>query len=962
MSDSKQKAKDVPAPKAWDSNSEKANRTLFKLNGLWVSYAHSFFATSAFLAALVTGCMLHYNKIVTNEHYTYPDEWFPSVSATIGDRYPERSLYQLLIALTSSSRFILCYLTYYLTNAPNAKLPFILLVVGVIRTFTCGGWTYVTSTDDHDIHDIFMIAYIVLTLPYTIIRTILTPKNTTVKTLRIVVATMFFGTIVPLVYMYLQHKIHRKAGAYTIYAFLEWSLVLLDILFDSLSSYDLPDLEIVVQDINNVSKTSSEVEVFSDPVKVLKRSPPRFGFVISVLNWTLWWSVMSSVGAMLWYFPLWYMDISGYEAYLLTLFSPIILCVPPLRWFFETLPQVAFVGQMIAVIAYWEPSPPTRMMYVGIGSGFATIALATTFHSAAKSSRKWVLISQSATFVIGLLITVAIRIRMHTNNPFWPIMNSENGGQNHWGLGLGLFGALFAGTMVPDKVLKPKPKTNSFASGLGIGGLFYYFFSFMSDISALPLWCWQGYPIRGPQTIPDGILVVFAACLGLLFGVKSKVTLSNFKLSIFSISMILFTQVDHWVGFAAGLYSVFYISSVSVSLLSDAAQHNPGKSFGVGLFFTVLFYFLETWTVAYAFVPGGWLLRERIWVVVSLMYIFIIIGVLNARGNDADTLQNPESTKSSKSKSTSDFHKFKPKMICFFLALISLSASFFTYQRYILPAPVPLHPETQSFNAGIWTVHFGLDNALWTSELRMADLIRDAELDVVGLLETDTQHIVGGHRDITQKLADELGFYTDYGPAPDKHTWGCALLSRFPILKSEHHLTPSPHGELAPAIHATLLVYGEVVNIVVFHSGQEEDPLDRKLQTEYLTEVLRNTGDEPTILLSYLVTVPHQGNYNTWVSDYSGMHDIDPTDSDRWCEYILYKNIKRVAYARISRDTITDTELQVGKFQIGKEPDYSNNMISEDEVESDLRMPQLFRGEGVRGHFYHVFNEPRYFL
>lgn len=33
----------------------------------------------------------------------YPDEWFPSVSATIGDRYPERSVFMLFIALTSGT-------------------------------------------------------------------------------------------------------------------------------------------------------------------------------------------------------------------------------------------------------------------------------------------------------------------------------------------------------------------------------------------------------------------------------------------------------------------------------------------------------------------------------------------------------------------------------------------------------------------------------------------------------------------------------------------------------------------------------------------------------------------------------------------------------------------------------------------------------------------------------------------
>lgn len=56
---------------------------------------------AAFISALVVGISLHYHKIVQNEWFGYPQEWFPSVSATIGDRYPERSFFQLFIALTS---------------------------------------------------------------------------------------------------------------------------------------------------------------------------------------------------------------------------------------------------------------------------------------------------------------------------------------------------------------------------------------------------------------------------------------------------------------------------------------------------------------------------------------------------------------------------------------------------------------------------------------------------------------------------------------------------------------------------------------------------------------------------------------------------------------------------------------------------------------------------------------------
>jgi hypothetical protein len=59
---------------------------------------------ASFLSALVVGISLHYHKIVQNEYYGYPEEWFPSVSATIGDRYPERSFFMIFIAVTAGTR------------------------------------------------------------------------------------------------------------------------------------------------------------------------------------------------------------------------------------------------------------------------------------------------------------------------------------------------------------------------------------------------------------------------------------------------------------------------------------------------------------------------------------------------------------------------------------------------------------------------------------------------------------------------------------------------------------------------------------------------------------------------------------------------------------------------------------------------------------------------------------------
>ena len=59
-------------------------------------------------------------------------------------------------------------LQYLLQRTQSSTLPLVLLFTGIIRTLSCGGWVYITSTDDHDWHDILMISYIVLNLPWMI--------------------------------------------------------------------------------------------------------------------------------------------------------------------------------------------------------------------------------------------------------------------------------------------------------------------------------------------------------------------------------------------------------------------------------------------------------------------------------------------------------------------------------------------------------------------------------------------------------------------------------------------------------------------------------------------------------------------------------------------------------------------------------------------------------------------------
>jgi hypothetical protein len=57
-----------------------------------------------------------------------------------------------------------------------------------------------------------MISYIVCTLPWTTGCIALSPPNPSAIKWRKRLAGLFFGTLVPLIYFFIQHKVHRVAG------------------------------------------------------------------------------------------------------------------------------------------------------------------------------------------------------------------------------------------------------------------------------------------------------------------------------------------------------------------------------------------------------------------------------------------------------------------------------------------------------------------------------------------------------------------------------------------------------------------------------------------------------------------------------------------------------------------------------------------------------------------------------
>ncbi|KAH9905601.1 Frag1/DRAM/Sfk1 family-domain-containing protein [Xylariomycetidae sp. FL2044] len=980
---------------------DKESGALASFNARWVSWAHTVFAYAAFLSALFFGLYLHYHKIVQNQFYGFPDEWFPSVSATIGDRYPERSFFMFFIAITSGPRFALIALWYLLTAKPGKALPKFVAAMGVFRTLTCGGWTYITSTDDHDWHDIFMISYLVATIPWTAGCIALSPPNPKAIKYRKYLAGAFFGLIPFMVYFFIQHKVHRVAGAYTTYSFFEWSLILFDVGFDAVTALDFSTFEIVVKDVKGLSQGAvgitwyywifrdgprlswngpSETNVASKSSAVIEREkdkatagvfdakfswPQVFDTAAEVYHGFVFWSMLTSLGVVIWYFPLWHMGISGYEALVMSTISPFLLGIKPLRSFVIQNQRVCHFLSLAGLVAWQVKNPVYRLFTVGFGVWMACLSWAATLFS--ESVHEVRLESKILAWMAGLVMSSAAKFAWYTNNPIWPIMHAENGGYNGVGLALALLAVLRFTRKAPlntGAASDDKQGGSSLLAAFGIGGLFFGLHSLLSDTSTMILWVWEGYPVRGPLSAPHGWFTLAAMTAGLLTGVRQPKLVSTWSVfGVGSLGAAVLTLYPNWFGYLGALTIAFYLMAIASPMLAAAARKKPATTFGLGFLIYNFMVLFHVWVVAYAFVPGGPYVREHTdWIMITTM-VLIGAGVFNL------TSLNSRRRDTRKPSSRSQHRKYHT------LALGAINVFFLAaaFRRFPTNDYKPYHEDSKVMTAGIWTIHFSLDNDMWSSEYRMRDLIKELEIDVIGVLESDLQRIIMGNRDTTQFLAEDLGMYVDYGPGPNKHTWGAALLSKFPIMNSTHHLLPSPVGELAPAIHATLDVYGEAVDVFVFHSGQEEDPEDRRLQSEYLAKLMGSTP-RPAILLSYLVTKPLKGNYNTYVSELSGMHDVEPADWDRWCEYILYKRLQRVGYARVSRSTITDTELQVAKFVVPRGeaekaaiaaidgvPEARNRRVGERDVPEGWRFPALFRGQGVRGHRYHVFNEPWYY-
>ncbi|KAK3068684.1 hypothetical protein LTS18_000562, partial [Coniosporium uncinatum] len=356
--------------------------------------------------------------------------------------------------------------------------------------------------------------------------------------------------------------------------------------------------------------------------------------------------------------------------------------------------RLVHFSSIVGLIAFLVLRPEGRLILVALGVWNGCLAWTTTFY--AERSQPHRLEARISAFTLGLFASSLAKFAFWTNNPIWPIMHGPNGGMNYTGLILAIPAILLATRSTASRngdAPAPGPQKGSpLLAGLGLAGLFFCMHSMLSDSSTMITWVWEGFPVRGPIAV-HGVLTFFAMGGGLLLGMfYPNIARSWTAFGIGSVGAAVVTLYHNWLGYLGALSLATYTMAVAPILIASAVRYSPARTFGLGWLvynFMVLFH---VWVVAYAFVPGGPLVRERTDWVVTAMMLLIGCGVFSA-GMGAPHGPSATGRGKGKNKSGNPAARKQRSYYIYILFAFELLAMSIAYLRFPENNYTPYHPD-----------------------------------------------------------------------------------------------------------------------------------------------------------------------------------------------------------------------------------------------------------------------------
>eukprot|EP01130_Rhizamoeba_saxonica_P018679 TRINITY_DN9428_c0_g1_i1.p1 TRINITY_DN9428_c0_g1~~TRINITY_DN9428_c0_g1_i1.p1 ORF type:complete len:631 (+),score=77.57 TRINITY_DN9428_c0_g1_i1:66-1895(+) len=606
----------------------------------------------------------------------------------------------------------------------------------------------------------------------------------------------------------------------------------------------------------------------------------------------VFWCLHIEYFPSIWYIPLNNLSVSDYGEefyYFIAYFCVFLFLIPK---FSDVVYKTRVFGQLLVLAMicthYLDFSIMIRGCLLCLGYCCGILVKFASLYHGNTNDEIW-------SSLLGLFLMVSVRFYLCSLTPFLISLK--------WCLYLTVFGVISCLFLYKEEYSKPIDPSKTFSLkseisyGIAYGALYFLYHWLCTYHSVFPRWI-ELHPF------PYGIGMIVAFSVGIFLTKYDSINRSWiwWLIAMFSALFIVYYPVKE-IAIFGGYIVIAYVVSLWDSSLTDLTENTRLKvSIPIASVVYTIGHLGIIWSVAFKFVPegtGGPFMRER---VTQVLYIFLALSGLSI---SYKTREN----------------KMVPKKVLFGLFLIILFVT--------TPAVIDRSDHYQVYDGHgvqtdhirgmIWAIHFGYDNHARYNFYEVKEMIQNVGANVVSLVETDLSRPFNGNRDIIEFLEKELHYYTDFGPKTLNETWGCAILSVFPIVKSDRIALPSPDGENACLIDATLDVNGVEVDVIVSHFGNKEDTRDRELQTRdsALRGMRKVEEGRKGIWLGYLTTKPHSFNYNIMTK--GGWVDINETDQDRWCEYIFTIGMEPRNFEKIDSKNLSDTEVQVANFYIKDE-------------------------------------------
>lgn len=225
--------------------------------------------------------------------------------------------------------------------------------------------------------------------------------------------------------------------------------------------------------------------------------------------------------------------------------------------------------------------------------------------------------------------------------------------------------------------------------------------------------------------------------------------------------------------------------------VSKPSQKYLGISFGVAGIIFILLGLILIFTNVWGYVePVSNIFRNLFWLPFLIVGLFILVGVIFIKNRRAFQTF----IKSKK--------EFRNLLGLLTIILLGTMMSIYIMQpkpkQGNLSGTIVGSIDSNSYTLTVMTYNIqqGVNVSGDKNYIKQLELIKEINPDIIGLQECDTARISGGNSDIVRFFAEKLNYYSFYGPKTVTGTYGCAVLSRYPILHAETIFTYSNVDEI----------------------------------------------------------------------------------------------------------------------------------------------------------------------